>query len=100
MSSTLDAADRAGSLFRVLAQPSVDRTIAFVAILPLLYLTYLRYQHWGAGHSGGFTCDRNADCVCDDGRSQAAKENHTKSLVLTARICGHVLVGVNDGRSP
>lgn len=49
MASTPIAARRRISLFEILAQPSVDRAIAFVAMLPLLYLTYLRYQHWGLG---------------------------------------------------
>ena len=49
MASTPIAARRRTSLFEILARPSVDRAIAFVAMLPLLYLTYLRYQHWGLG---------------------------------------------------
>jgi len=31
----------------VLGQPWLDRTIAFIAFVPLLYLTYVRYQHMG-----------------------------------------------------
>lgn len=49
MASTPIATRRRPSLLEILAQPSVDRTIAFVAMLPLLYLTYLRYKHWGLG---------------------------------------------------
>jgi protein-S-isoprenylcysteine O-methyltransferase Ste14 len=49
MSSSSVAADRPSSLFEVMAQPSVDRTIALVAMLPLLYLGYHRYQHLGLG---------------------------------------------------
>lgn len=37
------------SFFELVAQPWVDRTIAFVAMVPLLYLTYYRYQHLGLG---------------------------------------------------
>jgi len=33
----------------VLGQPWLDRTIAFIACVPLLYLTYIRYQHMGLG---------------------------------------------------
>src|SRR5215470_15772951 len=49
MNSTPVVASRPASLFQVLAQPRVDRTIAFVAMMPLLYLTYNRYQHLGLG---------------------------------------------------
>jgi protein-S-isoprenylcysteine O-methyltransferase Ste14 len=34
---------------QVLAQPWLDRTIAFIAMVPLLYLTYYRYQHMRLG---------------------------------------------------
>lgn len=49
MSSSPVAASRPASFFQVLAQPRVDRTIAFLAMVPLLYLTYYRYQHLGLG---------------------------------------------------
>jgi protein-S-isoprenylcysteine O-methyltransferase Ste14 len=49
MTSSTVAASRPSSLFEVIAQPSVDRTIALVAMLPLLYLGYYRYQHPGLG---------------------------------------------------
>ena len=49
MTSSTVAASRPSSLFEVIAQPSVDRTIALVAMLPLLYLGYYRYQHLGLG---------------------------------------------------
>ena len=31
--------------FQILAQPWLDRTIAFIAMVPTLYLAYFRYQH-------------------------------------------------------
>lgn len=37
--------DFARSLFRPLMQPWLDRTIATIACLPLVYLTWHRYQH-------------------------------------------------------
>src|SRR5215467_13800366 len=49
MSPSMVSASRRSSLFEVIAQPSVDRAIAFVAMLPLLYLAYYRYQHLGLG---------------------------------------------------
>src|SRR6516225_9573141 len=49
MTSSTVAASRPSSLFEVIAQPSVDRTIALVAMLPLVYLGYYRYQHLGLG---------------------------------------------------
>lgn len=33
----------------LLAQPWLDRSIAFIAMVPLLYLTYYRYQHMRLG---------------------------------------------------
>jgi protein-S-isoprenylcysteine O-methyltransferase Ste14 len=36
-------------LIQVLAKPWLDRTIAFIAMVPLLYLTYYRYEHMGLG---------------------------------------------------
>jgi hypothetical protein len=49
MSSTPVAISRATSLFQFLTQPLVDGTIAFFAMVPLVYLAYYRYQHWGRG---------------------------------------------------
>jgi len=49
MSSNPVAASRPTSFFQVLSQPLVDRTIAFFAMAPLLYLAYVRYQRWGLG---------------------------------------------------
>ncbi len=41
---------RPATLFlTVLGRPWLDRTIAFIACVPLLYLTYARYQHMGIG---------------------------------------------------
>src|SRR5712691_885027 len=37
------------SLLRVLSLPWLDRTIAAVACVPLVYLAYYRYQHWHHG---------------------------------------------------
>jgi protein-S-isoprenylcysteine O-methyltransferase Ste14 len=37
------------NLMRFLSQPSVDRTIAAIACVPLLYLAYYRYEHWHHG---------------------------------------------------
>jgi protein-S-isoprenylcysteine O-methyltransferase Ste14 len=37
------------SLIRVLSLPWLDRTIAAVACVPLLYLAYYRYEHWHHG---------------------------------------------------
>ena len=48
--STSAAARRLTRLFlEWLAQPWLDRSIAFVAMAPLLYLTYYRYQHMRLG---------------------------------------------------
>ena len=41
--------DSAPALFRVLMQPWLDRTIAAIACLPLIYLTHHRYQHLHLG---------------------------------------------------
>jgi len=50
MSSSPRAVNRPTPLFlQVLAQPWLDRTIAFIAMMPLLYLTYYRYQHMKLG---------------------------------------------------
>jgi protein-S-isoprenylcysteine O-methyltransferase Ste14 len=35
--------------FEILAQPWLDRTIAFIAMVPTLYLAYFRYQHMRLG---------------------------------------------------
>jgi protein-S-isoprenylcysteine O-methyltransferase Ste14 len=37
------------SLNRVLALPWLDRTIAVIACVPVMYLTYLRFEHWHLG---------------------------------------------------
>jgi hypothetical protein len=37
------------SLIRVLSLPWLDRTIAAVACVPLVYLAYYRYEHWHHG---------------------------------------------------
>ncbi len=37
------------SLIRVLSLPWLDRTIAAIACIPLLYLAYYRYEHWHHG---------------------------------------------------
>lgn len=50
MSSSPAVANRPRPLFlQVLAQPWLDRTIAFIASVPFLYLTYYRYQHMRLG---------------------------------------------------
>ena len=50
MSSSPGEANRPRPPFlQVLAQPWLDRTIAFIAMVPLLYLTYYRYQHMRLG---------------------------------------------------
>jgi protein-S-isoprenylcysteine O-methyltransferase Ste14 len=41
--------DSGPALFRLLMQPWLDRTIAVIACLPLIYLTYHRYQHLHLG---------------------------------------------------
>src|SRR6266568_3482189 len=37
------------SVIRVLSLPRLDRTIAAIACVPLVYATYYRYQHWHHG---------------------------------------------------
>jgi protein-S-isoprenylcysteine O-methyltransferase Ste14 len=37
------------NLFRVLSTPWLDRTIAAIACVPLVYLAYYRYEHWHHG---------------------------------------------------
>jgi protein-S-isoprenylcysteine O-methyltransferase Ste14 len=37
------------SLMRVLSLPWLDRTIAAIACVPLVYLAYYRYEHWHHG---------------------------------------------------
>jgi protein-S-isoprenylcysteine O-methyltransferase Ste14 len=37
------------NLIRVLSLPWLDRTIAAIACVPLVYLAYYRYQHWHHG---------------------------------------------------
>ncbi len=37
------------NLIRVLSQPWLDRTIAAIACVPLVYVAYYRYQHWHHG---------------------------------------------------
>lgn len=37
------------SLIRVLSLPWLDRTIAAIACVPLVYLAYYRYEHWHHG---------------------------------------------------
>jgi protein-S-isoprenylcysteine O-methyltransferase Ste14 len=37
------------NLIRVLALPWLDRTIAAIACVPLVYLAYYRYEHWHHG---------------------------------------------------
>jgi protein-S-isoprenylcysteine O-methyltransferase Ste14 len=50
MSSSPGVAHRPRPAFlQILAQPWLDRTIAFIAMAPLLYLTYYRYQHMRLG---------------------------------------------------
>jgi protein-S-isoprenylcysteine O-methyltransferase Ste14 len=50
MSSSPEVANRPKPAFlQILAQPWLDRTIAFIAMVPLLYLTYYRYQHMRLG---------------------------------------------------
>jgi protein-S-isoprenylcysteine O-methyltransferase Ste14 len=50
MRSTPTATPRPTTLrIQVLAKPWLDRTIAFIAMLPLLYLTYYRYEYMGLG---------------------------------------------------
>jgi protein-S-isoprenylcysteine O-methyltransferase Ste14 len=50
MSSSPGVANRPRRPFlQVLSQPWLDRTIAFIAMVPLLYLTYYRYQHLRLG---------------------------------------------------
>jgi protein-S-isoprenylcysteine O-methyltransferase Ste14 len=41
--------DSTPALFRVLMNPWLDRTIAAIACLPILYMVYYRYHHWGLG---------------------------------------------------
>src|SRR5215471_309353 len=50
MSSSPAPANAPAPLFlQVLGQPWLDRTIAFIATIPLLYLAYYRYQHMRLG---------------------------------------------------
>jgi protein-S-isoprenylcysteine O-methyltransferase Ste14 len=50
MRSTPTATPRPTTLLiQVLAKPWLDRTIAFIAMVPLLYLTYYRYEYMGLG---------------------------------------------------
>src|SRR5215467_7822325 len=37
------------NLIRVLSMPWLDRTIAAIACIPLVYLAYYRYEHWHHG---------------------------------------------------
>jgi len=37
------------NLIQVLSLPWLDRTIAFIACVPLVYLAYYRYEHWHHG---------------------------------------------------
>jgi protein-S-isoprenylcysteine O-methyltransferase Ste14 len=37
------------NLIQVLSQPWLDRTIAAIACVPLVYVAYYRYQHWHHG---------------------------------------------------
>jgi protein-S-isoprenylcysteine O-methyltransferase Ste14 len=37
------------NLFRVLSTPWLDRTIAAIACVPLVYLAYYRFEHWHHG---------------------------------------------------
>src|ERR1700745_3318814 len=37
------------NLIRVLSQPWLDRSIAAIGCVPLVYLAYYRYEHWHPG---------------------------------------------------
>ncbi len=41
--------DSTPALFRLLMNPWLDRTIAAIACLPIIYMVYYRYYHWGLG---------------------------------------------------
>lgn len=43
------APNLSSSLIRVLSLPWLDRVIAAIACVPMMYLSYYRYQHWHLG---------------------------------------------------
>jgi hypothetical protein len=92
MSSGSAAASRPTlPLLQFLAQPWLDRTIAFIAMVPLLYLTYYRYEHMRLGVPLLSFAIGTLIAFVTMILRRPPKKSHAKSSVLAARICGNVL---------